>query len=102
MHEQHYEPRAQGRDFLSGLFFGALAGAAVGILFAPRSGAELRGRVADSAGRLRREAERAYDDASTLVHDAVDCGRDAIQKGRAEFKERAAKVRAEVSDVTGA
>lgn len=75
----------QGNPFLSGLFCGALVGAAVAMFLAPKSGAALRGQVAEKAGRARREASRRYESASTLVHDVVDSGREAWKRGRNEY-----------------
>lgn len=74
-------------EFLSGMFLGVAMGAAIGLLFAPWSGAETRGRVADSADRLRKQAGKTYDRASSMMHDAVDRGKHAWQRGQESFEE---------------
>jgi gas vesicle protein len=66
---------AGGAGFTMGLLCGAAAGIAVGLLFAPKAGAELRGQVAETADRLRRKAGRKLDDVSGSVNDLVDKGR---------------------------
>jgi gas vesicle protein len=76
-----------GHEFMSGLLFGAVVGAAVGLLFAPKSGAETRGQVVDSASRMRKQAGKTYERASSVVSEAVDRGRDAWNRGRESFEE---------------
>lgn len=88
MYGEHQQTRqSTGHEFLSGIFFGALVGAAVGLLFAPKSGAEMRGQVVDSASRMRKQAGQTYERASSVVSDAVDRGRNAWQRGRQSFEE---------------
>lgn len=77
----HSSHESSGHAFLSGVLIGIGVGAAAGLLFAPKSGEQIRGDMKDSADRLRREAGRRYDEASALVHDAVDRGRDAWRQG---------------------
>ena len=50
------------RTFLAGLAIGALVGAGVALLFAPRSGEETRQAVARRAKHLARDARDRYDD----------------------------------------
>lgn len=78
---------SSGHAFLSGVLIGIGVGAAAGLLFAPKSGAEIRGDMRDSADRLRREAGRKYDEASTLVHDVVERSRDAWREGVETLKD---------------
>ena len=99
MHNHHMSVReSAGYDFLSGLLCGAVVGAAAGLLLAPRSGTEIRGQMARSAGQLRRQAERTYDRASSVVHDAVDRGREGWQRGRERFEETREAFNHEMSD----
>jgi gas vesicle protein len=72
--------------FFVGLICGAAIGAAVGMLLAPKTGAELRRQVATSADEWRRKATVAYDTASDVINDAIARGRDAIQVGRETFQ----------------
>ena len=45
-------------EFVGGLLLGALVGAAVGLLFAPESGEELRGQIKEKAGDCKDRAAR--------------------------------------------
>jgi gas vesicle protein len=61
--------------FVAGLFTGALIGAAVGLLFAPRVGAELRGQIKDAASAAGQKA-------SETIGAVADAGRTAYQQAR--------------------
>jgi len=87
-----------GSDFMLGVLCGAAVGAAIGLLLAPKSGAELRGQLAGSAERFRRRAGETYEQASGAVNEmvdkgrrsfdeAIDRGRNAAQGGRSSFDE---------------
>lgn len=58
--------------FLLGALVGGAAGAVVGLLFAPRSGAETRRMIADEAARCRRESQESLHKAQACVSDTVD------------------------------
>jgi gas vesicle protein len=97
---------------LSGLVWGALLGAGVALLFAPRSGRETRDRLRDQAYRLRDAAEskvREVQDALTDSIDevrrevgervdaaraAIDAGRETARHSRADFDRRVREARA--------
>jgi len=72
----------RGNEFMIGLLCGTAVGAALGLLLAPKSGAELRSQLADSADKFRRKANETYEQASGTVNDMVDKGRDMMDKGR--------------------
>jgi gas vesicle protein len=82
--EFDYASGSQGR-FLAGVICGAAVGAALGVMFAPRAGAETRRQLAESSGRLRETANRTYNQASEGVSQIVSRGREAVDKGRAAF-----------------
>ncbi|HDQ04278.1 MAG TPA: YtxH domain-containing protein [Deltaproteobacteria bacterium] len=50
-----------GGDFLKGLIFGGLAGAIIGILYAPRSGRETREELTHKADELIARAKEEYE-----------------------------------------
>jgi len=77
-----YASGSQGR-FLAGVLCGAAVGAALGVMFAPRAGAETRRQLAESSNRLRETANRTYSQASEGVNQIVSRGREAVDKGRA-------------------
>ena len=70
---------------------GALAGAAVALLFAPASGEETRRRLAEKAREARDRAERLaaqgrdfLSEQREKVGDAIDRGREAFEQARKE------------------
>ncbi len=91
---------------------GALIGAGVALLFAPRSGRELRDGIADGARRLKESAEEKVRGVQDAVNDtlesvrrqvservdaareAIDAGRDAARESRAEMERRIRETRA--------
>lgn len=84
--------------FLFGVLCGAAVGAALGLMFAPKPGSEMRQQLADrterlrrraseQAGRLRERASQMYGGASDTFSDAVARGREAISAGREAFQQ---------------
>jgi gas vesicle protein len=61
--------------FVAGLCAGVAIGAGLGLLFAPRAGAELRGRLADHASTASRKVSETMDA-------VADAGRDAYSRAR--------------------
>ena len=91
--ESYYgDAAAQSNGFVMGLLCGAALGAAIGLLFAPKPGSELRSQLYDSTERLRRKAGEAYDQASDTVGDLVDKGRTAVRRGRQKAEDMASSV----------
>ncbi len=80
------ERDAQGGSFLMGLLAGTVLGAGLGMLFAPKSGTELRNQLSESAERLRTTAGDSYQQASEKVTEKVtqivDRGRDVYDRAR--------------------
>jgi len=89
--------------FLGGLFVGTAIGAAVGILFAPRSGRETRqalkrsaqdlpqiaeelgSNVQYQADRLTEQAQRTIDEALVRLQEAIATGQEASRKLQEEL-----------------
>jgi gas vesicle protein len=90
-----------GNEFMIGLLCGAAVGAAVGLLLAPKSGAELRSQLADSAEKFRRKAGETYDQASNKMGDMVDKGRDAVRRGKEKMDEVRSTAASAASNATG-
>jgi len=55
------ESTQSGLMFLAGLCAGAIVGTGVALLFAPRTGSELRGQLADSASRASDAVSKTMD-----------------------------------------
>ncbi|HET7698588.1 MAG TPA: YtxH domain-containing protein [Vicinamibacterales bacterium] len=81
-----FEREEGGGSFLMGLLAGTVLGAGLGMLFAPKSGSELRSQlgtqISDSTGRLREVADQGYQQASEKVSQIVDRGREAYDRAR--------------------
>ena len=85
--DQVYGNGGTGHEFMYGLLAGTAIGAAIGLLLAPKSGAELRHALGESAERIRHQADDAYRKASGAVNEVVGQGRRAAQAGREKFEE---------------
>ena len=84
--ESYIDSGSRGNEFMIGLLVGTAVGAAVGLLLAPKSGAELRHQIADYSERFRRRAGETYERASETVNDLAQRGRETVndlaQRGR--------------------
>jgi len=80
-----------GGSFLMGLLAGTVLGAGLGMLFAPKAGAEVRRQLSEQATRLRSTATDTMNQASEKITQAsqqatekvsqmVDRGRDAYNR----------------------
>ena len=69
-----------GSSFVMGLLTGTVLGAGLGMLFAPKSGSELRGQISDQAGSLANTASEGYRRATQTASDAVARGADEAQR----------------------
>jgi len=101
---------------VSSFLLGALLGAGIALLLAPRSGSETRAGIRESALRLRRSAEdrlrqvretvlNAMDDVRDEIDDRLEIARHAVEAGRRAAREtRAAMERGirEVREAAGA
>ena len=82
-----------GGSFLMGLLAGTVLGAGLGMLFAPKTGSELRSQIGEQAGRLRTTAtdgyqqatekvSQGYQQATEKVSQIVDRGKEAYDRAR--------------------
>ncbi|HEY7447977.1 MAG TPA: YtxH domain-containing protein [Vicinamibacterales bacterium] len=78
--------QASNGRFLLGLLAGAAVGAAVSLMFAPKSGSELRRELSTKTDRWRRKAAETYGQASETVTDMLSKGRQAAERGREAFQ----------------
>jgi gas vesicle protein len=72
--------------FVMGLICGTAVGAALGMMFAPKAGSDLRRQLADSGERFKRVATDKYEEASGAVNDLVSRGREAVDRGREAYQ----------------
>jgi gas vesicle protein len=91
-----------GSSFLMGLLAGTVLGAGLGMLFAPKAGAEVRKQLSEQATRLRSTASdtihqasdrlsQASQQASDKVSQMVDRGREVVDRGRDAYERERAK-----------
>jgi gas vesicle protein len=71
-----------GGSFVMGLLTGTVLGAGLGMLFAPKSGSELRGQLSEQAGNLANTASEGYRKATEAAGDLADRGREMYDKAR--------------------
>ena len=71
-----------GGSFLMGLLAGTVLGAGLGMLFAPKAGADLRNQLSDQAGKLRATANDTYQQATDKVSQIVDRSKEAYDRAR--------------------
>lgn len=82
--------------FLAAFAIGALAGAGIALLYAPRSGKETRKLIADKGSELKGRATDAIADAKDYIDGkkaeiaaAVEAGKDAMREERAKHSKSA-------------
>ena len=78
-----------GGSFLMGLLAGTVLGAGLGMLFAPKTGSELRSQLTESAGQLRSRANEFGQQATEKVSQMVDRGREAYDRARTSVSDMA-------------
>jgi len=86
-----YREGGGGGSFVMGLLTGTVLGAGLGMLFAPRTGSELRSQLSEQAGNIANQASEGYRRASESASQWADKGRevynkasDAVAKGAEE------------------
>ena len=88
-----YENEAGGGGFMMGLLTGTVLGAGLGMLLAPKAGADLRGQISEQARQFGTKASeqyrRASDTASSWAgrgREFVNQARDAVSRGAEEAR----------------
>ena len=77
-----FEREDGGGSFLMGLLAGTVLGAGLGMLFAPKTGSDLRNQLSEQTGKLKTTANDAYAQATEKVSQMVDRGREAYERAR--------------------
>jgi gas vesicle protein len=100
---EEHTSRSSSQAIALAFLGGAVAGAIVGILFAPKSGEETRRAIKGYARRAEEEVLEKAKDARTALDDMIERGRHyleekkadveaALKAGREAMKERAEKI----------
>ena len=71
-----------GGSFVMGLLTGTVLGAGLGILFAPKAGAELRNQLSEQAGSLANQAQDGIRKVTENAGEWADRGRDMYGKAK--------------------
>ena len=75
MYSESYDDRAaSGAGFIMGVMCGTALGAALGLIFAPKAGSELRQQLSDSTERLKQKAAETADQLKRSATDAYRPG----------------------------
>ncbi len=78
-------------SFLVGLLFGGILGALAGILFAPKSGKQLRSKIKEKGTEVLKDAEEIYEEATAVLDD--------VQRHAEELKRDLVKVRQKAKEI---
>jgi gas vesicle protein len=70
------------------------------LLLAPKTGAEMRRTLVDSADRFRKRAGETYSEASDAVSDLVEKGKRAVRKGRERVEDAVGEARSAYAEET--
>ena len=83
----------EGGGFMMGLLTGAVIGAGLGMLLAPKAGSEIRGQVADQARNFGTKASEQYRRASETASEWAERGKDVVNQAREGFNRGAEEAR---------
>ena len=72
---------------LSVFITGALIGAGVALLFAPQSGAQMRGLLRDYAARAKDELDDVVDQGADALDSTMERGHEFVEKGKDSLRE---------------
>jgi gas vesicle protein len=79
---ERFENEGGGGGFLLGLLTGAVLGAGLGLLLAPKAGSDLRGAIGEQAKNWGNKASEQYKRASETAGQWAERGREAVGKVR--------------------
>ena len=75
-----FDNEGGGGSFVIGLLTGTVLGAGLGMLFAPKSGTDLRNQLTEQAGNLANNASEGYRRAAETAGGWADRGREVYDK----------------------
>lgn len=81
-YDRYENETAGGTGFMMGLLTGTVLGAGLGILLAPKAGAELRGQIGEQAKNIGNKASEQYRRASETASGWAERGREVVDKAR--------------------
>ncbi|HEY6359975.1 MAG TPA: YtxH domain-containing protein [Vicinamibacterales bacterium] len=96
-----YENESSGGGFMMGLLTGTVLGAGLGILLAPKAGAELRGAIGEQARNWGNTASEQYRHARETAGTWAEKGRDMVNQAREAATNAAEQARGYAGGATG-
>jgi gas vesicle protein len=95
-----FDTEGGGGSFVMGLLTGTVLGAGLGMLFAPKSGSDLRNQISEQAGNLANTASEGYRRVSGVAGDLVGRSREVYDKARETVVRGADQAQRYVRDAT--
>jgi gas vesicle protein len=86
-------------DLVKGLVIGGLIGAAIGILFAPKSGKETRQDIAGKADELMTKAKEEYEKAAEKSKAAYEAAVRRLKDAEGTAREKVEEIEGKVSEL---
>lgn len=96
-----YENEGGGGGFMMGLLTGTVLGAGLGMLLAPKAGAELRGAIGEQARNFGNMASEQYRKASDSANSWAGKGREFVDRAREAVSRGAEESRGYAGSTTG-
>lgn len=96
--QDRYDTEGSGAGFVMGLLAGTVLGAGLGMLLAPKAGADLRGQIGHQAREIGNRASEQYRRATQTATDWAERGREMVGQAR----EAGSRVAEEARGYTGA
>lgn len=87
------ETRSTSLGFIMGLLVGTLVGAGLGILLAPKAGADVRGEIQRRGRNMGQQAADRYREASDTASRWADRGRETVDRVRSAVSKGAEEAR---------
>ncbi len=85
--------KSGGSGFLSGLVWGSMVGAAIGLLMAPRAGDETRVLLREKTNELRDRAQQTAEETRTKATELQERSRSLVQENRERLARTAEAVK---------
>jgi gas vesicle protein len=95
---EHEKPQC---DFFMGLLIGGALGVLAGILFAPKSGNELRSDIKEKGSEVLKDGKEIYADASTKAKEIIGEVKHQAKALKKEAEDTGEKIAGEVQEKIG-
>jgi len=96
-----YETEGNGAGFMMGLIAGTVLGAGLGMLLAPKAGADLRGQIGEQARNFGNRASEQYRRATEAASGWAERGREVVNQAREAVSRGAEEARNYTGATTG-